>query len=423
MHTLDEQSAKNVGYAFIKEYYGRFRSNPMELCDMYSKDSRFVRRNSDARSQPINAYGVNEIKMHLAKLPRSKFQLSYVVCHPSVHGSILIRVEGTWLTEDGTKEFHQTFVLTPNANSQQCFYIYNDLTSIIEEGPAAPPAPPSPPAAPVQTFVQPAVVQPPAPVAVMKPVAPTPETATVVEQLESVISADKINTVTAEQVESDLQNQVEEVIAEPEEDIPQAPEEAPEEEEKPDEEVDEQVEEEPEEDTTGKTLSYADMVAKKNKEPVKRTQVVSGGKMPNAPEKKVADAGGKRGVDRDLIGTLNLISSVKQSGKGKGGKGASGGKGAGNRGEKHSLYVKNIPKSFSEADAEKLFTTFGKISGKTIKAQDGYAFIDFDSREALDSALAKPSLAFKGTTLSLQERKGGNQRKENGDNRPRSRKQ
>ena len=402
MHTLDEQSAKNVGYAFLKEYYGRFRSNPMALCDMYSKDSRFVRRSSDSRSPPVNAFGVNAIKMHLSKLPRSKFQLSYVVCLPSVHGSILIRVEGTWLIEDGTnKEFHQTFVLTPNANSQQCFYIYNDLTSIIEDSQPAvvQPAPPSPPAPPVQAFVQPAAaVQPPAAVAVqppapVEPAPPAPEatTATVVEQLESVISADKITTVTAEQVESELQNQLEEVIAEPEEDIP-AVEEAVEEDEKAvEEEANEPEDDEDVEEDTGKTLSYADMVAKKNKEPVKRTQVVSGGKVPNAPEKKTTEGyNSKRGVDRDLMGTLNIITSVRQSGgKGKGGKGAAGGKGAGNRGEKHSLYVKNIPKGFTETDAEKLFTTFGKISGKTIKAQDGYAFIDFDTREALDAALAK----------------------------------
>eukprot|EP01059_Diplonema_ambulator_P018676 TRINITY_DN311_c0_g1_i1.p1 TRINITY_DN311_c0_g1~~TRINITY_DN311_c0_g1_i1.p1 ORF type:complete len:431 (+),score=178.56 TRINITY_DN311_c0_g1_i1:53-1345(+) len=411
---MDLDFAKNVGYAFIKEYYGKCNGrSAAELCHMYSKESTYMRYSKDETTPKIAAFGVDSIRAHLANIPKTKFALTYVDCCPSVHGSILISVEGTAMTEASSCEFHQTFIISPNAYSSDTYYIHNDLTRVCTEEASAPhvqevapPAPPSPPA-------------PPVPAAYVQP-SPPP-----VDDMEAAIEPT--------QVEHEIINNViDEVMGEKEEELPVVDliSKSIKEREVPDEDEQEEVEEAQEEDEPAEDedmkeednapKSYASVLGRLKASDVK-TQVISGGSVPNAAKKR-KEPERKKPVG-DMV-ALNLISSVRANGKGA--KGAKGGKGAkgesNNRGQApkkdeekkftphaNSLYIRNLPKDFTDEDCEKVFGVFGKLTGKTIRAAEGYAFIDFDTKASMEKALAKP-VSFGAISLSVQEKKSQAQR-------------
>eukprot|EP01061_Rhynchopus_euleeides_P000917 TRINITY_DN10659_c0_g1_i1.p2 TRINITY_DN10659_c0_g1~~TRINITY_DN10659_c0_g1_i1.p2 ORF type:complete len:247 (+),score=111.16 TRINITY_DN10659_c0_g1_i1:60-743(+) len=202
------------------------------------------------------------------------------------------------------------------------------------------------------------------------------------------------------------------VEPEPPVEEPQPPAPEPEEEE---EAVEEAVEEkvavpEPEEEepvVIAKNMSYAAVLGVKSKTELK-TQVLKGGAVQGVTKPKLAADDDKKRKPDNAVDRLIRGAKGSTNGKGtKGGKGSKGSKGSKDDAPRNALYVKGLPKDFSDADCEEVFGRFGKLSGKTIRSVEGYAFIDFESRASLDKALEKNRLSFKESTLQLQEKRAG----------------
>lgn len=407
--------AKNVGYAFIREYYNGNSRNPALLGHMYSKESTFMRWSDGDAIHSIGAFGVEDIRSQLEAQTKCKYQLTYVDCTPSYKGSILITVGGKMLYLEGVnKEFHQTFIISPNATSPDTYYIHNDMMrTFVEEAPQYVPEP-APVVAPT-----PPPPSPPAPAAEPVPVYEAPveqlpvEEEQVPEQVEEMV-ADIVDEPEPEQeilAEEPAQEVAEpevepEVEAEPEAVVAEVVEEKAE----PEPEVVEVVEEKPK--------SWAGLVAKKSKATVVPVQMVRAPmekRDNNETVKTMAKYGvsteeRKKGDNRGALGIEKYFPAGGKGGaKGAGKGGAKGSKSPRTREFSHggSLYVRNLPKDFSDDDCEKVFGAFGKLSGKTIKAAEGYAFVDFETRgameKALEKALEKP-LSFGGQSLNVQEK-------------------
>eukprot|EP01063_Lacrimia_lanifica_P017701 TRINITY_DN24726_c0_g1_i1.p1 TRINITY_DN24726_c0_g1~~TRINITY_DN24726_c0_g1_i1.p1 ORF type:complete len:437 (+),score=207.64 TRINITY_DN24726_c0_g1_i1:85-1395(+) len=408
--------AKNVGYAFIREYYNGNSRDPALLGHMYSKESTYMRWVDGEAIHSIGAFGVEDIRQQLEAQTKCKYQLKYVDCTPSYKGSILITVGGKMLYLEGiNKEFHQTFIISPNATSPDTYYIHNDMMrTFVEEAPqyVAEPAPVVAPTPPPPS--------PPAPVAEPAPVYEEP-----VEQLpaeeEQVQEAEQVEEMVAEIVD-EPEPEPEQVIEEPVQEVAE-PEPEPVVEQVPEPVVEQEVVEEKaepvaepepevvEEVKPSAPKSWAALAATKSKAAAAPVQLVRAPTEKRETGNKIVDTTErKKGGDRGGLGIEKYFPAG-----GKGAKGAKGGKGGKKDGETRSrefshggsLYVRNLPKEFSDEDCEKVFGVFGKLSGKTIKAADGYAFVDFETRGAMEKALEKAQekpISFAGQALNVQEK-------------------
>eukprot|EP00659_Diplonema_papillatum_P017348 gene17348-26649_t len=396
--------AKEVGVAFIRAYYG-MSSPPSELAHMYSKDSVFCRTYKDQTSEDVSLCGGGDIKSFLTSQPQAKYQLTYVECSPTAADSILILVEGTFCTEYRSSSFYQSFVLAPNSRADQsCYYIHNDSMRLWDDEPAEA-------VKPTEEYHEP---QPPAPQEPIDEPVQEAEIESMVENVMNVVEPEQEvvqePTLVHTQPEADMTpHQLEE---------PEAPAQAADLEDGDDaaaeQEIAEEAAQEPEhangvEDAAAEEdneedvintagMSYAQILAAKRQQGAKagKIQVVSGGAVPMAPKKTVADPEKKKRADKDL----SALSLIRQNGKGEGGKGGKNANGKGSKGFKgekgekgaaapFSLYVTKLPKTFSDDDCESVFGAFGKIAGKTIRANEGFAFIDFESKAAMQKALAQ----------------------------------
>ena len=66
---------------------------------------------------------------------------------------------------------------------------------------------------------------------------------------------------------------------------------------------------------------------------------------------------------------------------------------------KYSVFVSMPSKEFKDTDVETLFKKFGKVVGKTLKAEQNYCFVDFAEKKAMDAAVEasqKGSILFAG---------------------------
>eukprot|EP00549_Striatella_unipunctata_P022415 CAMPEP_0118686654 /NCGR_PEP_ID=MMETSP0800-20121206/7936_1 /TAXON_ID=210618 ORGANISM="Striatella unipunctata, Strain CCMP2910" /NCGR_SAMPLE_ID=MMETSP0800 /ASSEMBLY_ACC=CAM_ASM_000638 /LENGTH=571 /DNA_ID=CAMNT_0006583729 /DNA_START=12 /DNA_END=1727 /DNA_ORIENTATION=- len=92
--------------------------------------------------------------------------------------------------------------------------------------------------------------------------------------------------------------------------------------------------------------------------------------------------------------------------KGRGGRSGNNSSGSAGSSPECTLYVRNVPDATKEPEFRQLFESFAskvntKVLGITLNAHRGYAFVDFNSTEAVEAALVD-SFSIQGRTLEVE---------------------
>eukprot|EP00756_Hemistasia_phaeocysticola_P030496 Hpha_TRINITY_DN16294_c2_g2::TRINITY_DN16294_c2_g2_i2::g.12335::m.12335 len=412
--------ASEVGKAFVKEYYSRYSRRPLDLIDMYSKESHFC--HCDIGASPGFIRGLEKIKLELESLGgvgERKFKLLTVDCMPSLADSIVVLNTGVMLTREAYRDFAHTFVLAPTPGSG--WYVHNDFMRLgenqedgkheeedEEEEPeqALPPAPrenawgggasaaskiraPPPPSPP------PPAERAPSPPPDQKKKAP-PAARSPARQASPEVSPKQSPKAPPSQAAA--------AQASPRADAPK-PEAREGKQGRGKKAAPQPVEEEAQEEEKGGVvteLTWAALVSTAPASAAGRTTRVtapsSAAAKPTKPAaeeerpKKSAGAGREQSPQsRQKVAEEQTPAKFRWA----------------------SLYVTQLPEGFSEDDVEKIFAVYGEIKGHTFKASERYCFVDFENRASVERALAEAEsegISFKGTRLRVQERKSPEQR-------------
>lgn len=81
------------------------------------------------------------------------------------------------------------------------------------------------------------------------------------------------------------------------------------------------------------------------------------------------------------------------------------------------LYIRDLPPNAKESDVRELFSPFGTITGSTVSANRGFAFVDYESSSSVEAALKCCPFTLLGMPIHVEERPPTDRRDGNRYNR------
>lgn len=388
---MSTYSSNLVAETFVKQYYDMMARNPQELHRFYTEESQFCHA-EDPNEDSATVKGVTAIRKRVGELNLLSSQVdlsegAYDVQESFANVSaILVVVTGHFSKKDcAASPFTHTFVLAkPEMSSGGgSYYVHNSIFRLQN-----PPARPTEEAAaPVALVDEEAVAAPPAvikeevtakPAKAAKPAAAAP--APVVMEEEEVKEAPSLA--------------VPVLAAEPEPVVVAAPAPAPKGKVEPVAAATTAAVKKEEPAKPSAKLSFADMAkrASTDGETVLRATPT---KRPTPTTKP------KVTLEKKAVAT----SKSESSGAGSGGNKKKDDSDIQNDNRHHSMYIKQVKPECTEAELRETFGMFGGINRCDVQGIKGFAFIDFNSRAALDAALTcKEPLTCCGSQLKVEER-------------------
>ncbi|KAI8335763.1 hypothetical protein BC941DRAFT_429292 [Chlamydoabsidia padenii] len=124
-------ASQDVGLLFVREYYTFLNKKPLRLHAFYNKDSYFVRGDEGETVQTY--HGQEEIRQKIEELnfEDCKVLVTQVDSQVSAGNGILIQVLGEMCVMDGpSQKFSQTFFLAPQPNG---YYVLNDIFRFLKD--------------------------------------------------------------------------------------------------------------------------------------------------------------------------------------------------------------------------------------------------------------------------------------------------
>ncbi|KAK4779919.1 hypothetical protein SAY87_016025 [Trapa incisa] len=368
---------KEVGNAFIEQYYTLLHSAPDHVHKFYQEGSVLSRPTSDGEMTTVSTMqGINEMIVSL-KYENYKVDILSADAQASYKGGISVLVAGVLMGKDGTKRmFTQSFFLAPQNVG---YYVLNDLFRFVEEKSAAPVS-----------------------LTTCEDISKAPEASEAPEALESPVDSGALLTPEPEDSDKSVEENVpvkevssngEEIKLNMENDKDSVP-----------------VMETFVESSTGLSTndasdcaaaspvvqgdgskkSFASIVSalKSNSAPFQvRAALVKVVEKPPAPA--IVPDTPVQPVPNDAISSAEKISSQAV--------------------KRHSVFVGNLPLDATEAQLEAAFKRFGSIKSNGIQVRSSkgscYGFVEFESESSMLSALEETSILIGNRTAHIEEQK------------------
>ncbi|XP_038596347.1 ras GTPase-activating protein-binding protein 1 isoform X1 [Tachyglossus aculeatus] len=134
---MEKPSPLLVGREFVRQYYTLLNQAPEMLHRFYGKNSSYVHGGLDSNGKPADAvYGQTEIhqKVMSLKFKDCFTKIRHVDAHATLNDGVVVQVMGLLSNnEQPLRRFMQTFVLAPEGSVANKFYVHNDIFRYQDE--------------------------------------------------------------------------------------------------------------------------------------------------------------------------------------------------------------------------------------------------------------------------------------------------
>ncbi|XP_029057555.1 ras GTPase-activating protein-binding protein 1-like [Monodon monoceros] len=134
---MEKPSPLLVGREFVRQYYTLLNQAPDMLHRFHGKNSSYVHAGLDSNGKPADAvYGQKEIhrKVMSQNVTNCHTKIRHVDAHATLNDRVVVQVMG--LLSNNTqvlRRFMQTFVLAPESSVENKFYVHNDIFRYQDE--------------------------------------------------------------------------------------------------------------------------------------------------------------------------------------------------------------------------------------------------------------------------------------------------